>query len=101
MTKAAPSAEKLETSVRKTCAKERLAVSMKLFTSCEDPARSTEFLINGWTKTRPPVCGGIDPVFEPALGLRGSQEIKTAEQYHKGQESERKSGWNVVDPNPK
>lgn len=48
---------------------------------------------------RPAVCGGIHSVFEPAFRLACPQEIKTCEQNNESQNSERKSGGNVVKPN--
>ena len=48
---------------------------------------------------RPPVPGGIEAILEPAFGLTRPQEIETGEQDDESQNSERKSGGNVVKPN--
>ena len=69
-----------------------------LFTLLFYPIRVPEFFIYRRAKISPPVARGIHFVFQPTFGFTCPQKIKTAKQNHKGQESKRKSGGNVVNP---
>lgn len=64
------------------------------------PILRDEFLADWRAKAGPSVRRGIETVLEPAFRLARPQEIENAEQDDKGQHPERKSGGNVIKPNP-